>query len=62
MLKDVEVNVNANALAELTHEFLNNENEVNVSLHLKKFQFIFQDMYDSVTSFVLLAAVASLCG
>ena len=38
----------ANALAELTREILNNENEVNVSLPLKKFQFISQNMDDSV--------------
>ena len=52
----------ANALAELTHEILNNENEVNVSLPLKKFQFISQNMDDSVTPSKLLVAVASLCG
>ena len=52
----------ASALAELTRDILNNENEVNVSLPLKKFQSIFQNMDDSVTPSKLLAAVASLCG
>ena len=62
MLMDGEENVKANTLAELSREILNNENEVNVSLPLKMFQFIFQNMDDSVTSSELLVAVASLCG
>ena len=62
MLKDAEEDVKANAFAELTREILNNMNEVNVSLPLKKFQFIFQNMDDSVTPSELLVAVASLCG
>ena len=62
MLKDGEENVKANALADLSREILNNENEVNVSLPLKKFQFIFQNMDDSVTPSELLVAVASICG